>query len=148
MDRREFLRASSAAAFGFGLPAQVFAQTTRPTDSAWDAGILRHLLPQVSDSQMLIKASFANGDHVYWDLRSQNAVRTGASAEAQSIAGTFDRSDIVLGGDNETVLKRAAGPQIAPVYGTDFRSTPTFFIQDDHDYFDNDEPTDELLTSR
>jgi hypothetical protein len=262
MDRRDFLRASSAAVLGFGLPAQVSAQTTIRTDSAWDAGTLRHLLPQVSDSQILIKASFnaplldaptlrvgdltvrgrmsdtrgehwhfhagglqpgrrftlslaagngraltapwelatfpgpderpqqfrvlffscaggheampvgankflptvvrnrllrralsfephaaiANGDHVYWDLRSQNAVRTGASAEAQAIAGKFDRSDIVLGGDNETVLKRAAGPQIAPVYGADFRSTPTFFIQDDHDYFDNDEATDEMVT--
>ena len=52
----------------------------------------------------------------------------------------------MLGTDNETVLKRAAGPQIAPVYGTDFRSTPVFFMQDDHDYFDNDEATDEIIT--
>jgi hypothetical protein len=52
----------------------------------------------------------------------------------------------VLGSDNETVLKRAAGPQIVPVYGTDFRSTPVFFLQDDHDYFDNDEATDEVVT--
>jgi hypothetical protein len=45
---------------------------------------------------------------------------------------------------NETVLKLAAGPQIVPVYGTDFRSTPVFFLQDDHDYFDNDEAWDEI----
>jgi len=32
------------------------------------------------------------------------------------------------------------------VYGTDFRSTPTFFLQDDHDYFDNDEAWDEIVT--
>jgi len=44
------------------------------------------------------------------------------------------------------VLKRAAGPQILPIYGTDFRSIPTFFIQDDHDYFDNDEATDDIVT--
>jgi len=44
------------------------------------------------------------------------------------------------------VLKRAAGPQIAPMYGADFRSTPVFFLQDDHDYFDNDEATDEIVT--
>ena len=43
-------------------------------------------------------------------------------------------------------MKRAAGPQIAPVYGNDFRSTPVFFLQDDHDYFDNDEATDEVVT--
>jgi hypothetical protein len=67
------------------------------------------------------------------------------SADAVKL-GTFDRSGVVLGGDNETVLKRVAGPQIMPVYGTDFRSTPMFFMQDDHDYFDNDEATDEVVT--
>jgi len=70
----------------------------------------------------------------------------GAAPEAVKAAGTFDRSATVLGSDNETVLKRAAGPQIVPVYGTDFRSTPVFFLQDDHDYFDNDEATDEIVT--
>ena len=48
--------------------------------------------------------------------------------------------------DNEAVLKRAAAPQIVPVYGTDVRSTPIFFLQDDHDYFDNDEGTDLIVT--
>ena len=33
-----------------------------------------------------------------------------------------------------------------PAYGADFRSTPVFFLQDDHDYFDNDEATDEMVT--
>ena len=93
------------------------------------------------------QAAVANGDHVYWDLRSPLTSKLyGASAEAEKIAGRFDRASVVLGGDNETVLKRAAGPQIAPVYGTDFRSTPMFFIQDDHDYFDNDEATDDIIT--
>jgi hypothetical protein len=93
------------------------------------------------------QAAIANGDHVYWDLRSPlTSKRYGASAEAEKIAGKFDRAGVVLGGDNESVLKRAAGPQIAPVYGTDFRSTPVFFIQDDHDYFDNDEATDDIIT--
>jgi hypothetical protein len=32
--------------------------------------------------------------------------------------------------------------QIIPTYGTDFRSTPVFFLQDDHDHFDNDEGRD------
>jgi len=32
----------------------------------------------------------------------------------------------------------AAGPQIVPVYGADFRSTPVFFLQDDHDHWEND----------
>jgi hypothetical protein len=93
------------------------------------------------------QATVANGDHVYWDLLSPNTSKGyGASAEAKAIAGTFDRAGIVLGGDNETVLKRAAGPQIVPVYGADFRSTPVFFLQDDHDYFDNDDATDAIVT--
>ena len=90
----------------------------------------------------------ANGDHVYWDLRSPlTAKNSGASTKAQEIMrGTFSRSDAVLGSENETILKRAMGPQITPVYGTDFRSTPVFFVQDDHDYFDNDDAYDEIVT--
>ena len=34
----------------------------------------------------------------------------------------------------------------APLYGTLCRSTPVFFLQDDHDHFDNDEATDETVT--
>ena len=52
----------------------------------------------------------------------------------------------MFGTDNEQLLKKAAGPQITPVYGTEFRSTPTFFIQDDHDYWDNDDAVDEIIT--
>jgi hypothetical protein len=93
------------------------------------------------------QAAIANGDHVYWDLLSPlTSKRLGGSPEAVAMAGKFDRAGVVLGGDNETVLKRAAAPQIAAVYGGSFRSTPVFFIQDDHDYFDNDEATDEIIT--
>ena len=91
-------------------------------------------------------AVVANGDQVYWDLLAPVGGKLFQTPEAIKLAGSFDRSAIVLGGDNETVLKRAAGPQIVPVYGTDFRSTPMFFMQDDHDYFDNDEATDDVVT--
>jgi hypothetical protein len=91
-------------------------------------------------------AVVANGDQVYWDLLAPVGGKIFQTPEAIQLAGSFDRSAIVLGGDNETVLKRAAGPQIVPVYGTDFRSTPMFFMQDDHDYFDNDEATDDVVT--
>ena len=260
-NRRDFLRASTAAALSAAVPADLFAQSDAAQPSPgtnWDSGSVRHLLPTVSDSRMLIKVSFAapvegeprlrvgdlavrgrmgdtrgehwhfyatdlapgrryplslvggngralcqpwdlatfpgpgerpnrfrlliytcggghevhkflptvvrnrllrrglsfqpdamvaNGDHVYWDLLAPVGSRLlGAAPEAVKAAGTFDRSATVLGSDNETVLKRAAGPQIVPVYGTDFRSTPVFFLQDDHDYFDNDEATDEVVT--
>jgi hypothetical protein len=259
--RRDFLRASTAVALSAAVPAELFAQPEKAQSSpgaTWDSGSLRHLLPTVGDSRMLIKVSFkaplegeprlrvgdltvrgrmgdtrgehwhfyatdlaparryplslvdsngralcqpwelatfpgpnerperfrlliytcagghevhkflptavrnrllrrglsfrpdalvANGDHVYWDLLAPVGSRLlGAAPEAVQAAGTFDRSAIVLGSDNETVLKRAAGPQIVPVYGIDFRSTPVFFLQDDHDYFDNDEATDEVVT--
>ena len=92
------------------------------------------------------QAVVANGDHVYWDLLAPAAPDAWRLAGSERIAGRFDRSALVFGHTNETVLKLAAGPQIVPVYGTDFRSTPVFFLQDDHDYFDNDEATDEIVT--
>jgi hypothetical protein len=236
-------------------PADLFAQATRtPTSRDWDSGQVRHLLPTVSDTRLLIKASFnqpldaaptlhigaravrgrmtdtagefwqfaaadlppgqrhtlsltaangrplcepwplstfpsrdaqpdrlrvvfftcaggaeahgflapairhrllrralsfepqamvANGDHVYWDLHSP---RVPPARRDLTRLNSFNRSALVFGNTNETVLKLAAGPQIVPVYGTAFRSTPVFFLQDDHDYFDNDEAFDEIVT--
>jgi hypothetical protein len=89
------------------------------------------------------QAVIANGDHVYWDLHSP---RVPLSRRDNSKLESFNRSALVFGDRNETVLKLAAGPQIAPVYGVDFRSTPVYFLQDDHDYFDNDEAFDEIVT--
>jgi hypothetical protein len=60
-NRREFLRASGAIALSAAVPADLLAQsvaTPSPSGSAWDPGSLRHLLPTVSDSRILIKASF------------------------------------------------------------------------------------------
>ncbi|HUR36122.1 MAG TPA: hypothetical protein VM032_20105 [Vicinamibacterales bacterium] len=259
MNRRRFLAGSFGATLLAGLPADLFgSQPAPPPQTAWDAGQVRHLLPAVSDTAVLVKASFsrplsaapglrigpvtvrgrlndttgefwqfhatglqpgrrytlslrdgggralcepwelstfpapdarpdhvrilfytcaggheglsflptavrsrllrralafqpdavvANGDHVYWDLLSPNAsLRQGSSPAAVKLAGTFTRSAVVFGHTNETVLKRAVGPQIVPVYGTDFRSTPVFFLQDDHDHFENDDADDTIVT--
>lgn len=264
MDRREFLVGSMGAAILASRSAEAFAQARTPTPSrAWDAGRVRHLLPTVSDTRILIKASFArpltaapilrvgttavrgqmndtagecwqfyaaglapgrryalslaatdgnalcepwdlstfpsadarpararvlfftcaggpeddslrsdgrrngylptsvrnrllrralsfgpdaavaNGDHVYWDL---HAPRTPPARRDNARLNSFTSSALIYGTTNETVLKLAAAPQIVPVYGTDFRSTPMFFLQDDHDYFDNDAATDEMIT--
>jgi hypothetical protein len=89
------------------------------------------------------QAAVANGDHVYWDLHTPR-LPPGRQNDARE--RSFNRSALIFGDTNETVLKRAAGQQIIPVYGTDFRSTPVFFVQDDHDYFDNDEALDEMVT--
>ncbi|MFN0122918.1 MAG: hypothetical protein ACKV2V_20655 [Blastocatellia bacterium] len=89
-------------------------------------------------------ALIANGDHVYWDLRTRVAL--GASKQAEDFAGKFNRVLSVLGTQNEQVLTRAVGPQVAELYGTHCRSLPVFFIQDDHDYFENDEADDKFVS--
>jgi hypothetical protein len=90
-------------------------------------------------------ALIANGDQIYWDLRAPQASKLIGEKGAR-IAGTFDRVQPVFGTANEAVFRRATGPQIIPQYGALLRSTPVFFMQDDHDYFDNDEATDEIIT--
>jgi phosphodiesterase/alkaline phosphatase D-like protein len=91
-------------------------------------------------------AVIANGDHVYWDLRSRPGILMGRSPQAWWVAGYFDREAAVLGTENEEVLKAGFGPQIADLYGTLFRSVPAYFLQDDHDYTENDEANDEFRT--
>jgi hypothetical protein len=92
-------------------------------------------------------AAIAIGDHVYWDLRSPvGSVMLGNAPEAQKLVGQFTRDMPVLGTDNERKLKLAVTPQICDLYGTDFRSTPMFFVQDDHDYFENDEASEVMVT--
>ena len=92
-------------------------------------------------------ATIAIGDHVYWDLRSPvGSLKLGNSPEARKLVGQFTRDMPVLGNDNERKLKLVVTPQICDLYGTDFRSTPMFFVQDDHDYFENDEATEEMVT--
>jgi hypothetical protein len=90
-------------------------------------------------------ALVAIGDHVYWDTRSRSS-RSAEGLVRWKLTGHFDRTLPVLGTANETVLKQAVGPQIADLYRTYCRSVPVFFLQDDHDHFDNDEADDKLVT--
>lgn len=95
-------------------------------------------------------AVIANGDHVYQDqrtwLESNNpAIRKAATDFYQQI-GMFDTAQPVLGTDNERVLTTVVDPQIAHLYGTRLRSTPVFFLMDDHDYFENDEAEENFVT--
>lgn len=93
----------------------------------------------------------ANGDHVYFDLPMAESIRAHPLAK---IAGPFIRNatakfdpDLpVLGSSNEVSLTTVGDDQIASIYGVRFRSTPVFFITDDHDYFDNDDATPERVT--
>ena len=90
-------------------------------------------------------AVVANGDHIYWDLHTWQGENAGQLSE-NGRSSNFDFSAAVLGASNETAMKAAAGPQILPVYGSDFRSTPVFFLQDDHDHWENDAVTDDIAS--
>jgi hypothetical protein len=122
-------------------------------DDLYNFGFFNAYLPIAHRQRMFARAlSFepdavvANGDHVYWDMKSKAGWAMGRSPRAWWVAGWFDRAQPVLGGANEQVLTRAFGPQIAELYGVRFRSVPTFFLQDDHDYGENDEADEKLRT--
>ena len=90
-------------------------------------------------------AVVANGDHIYWDLHVWRGENAGELSEFGR-QSNFDFSTTVFNANNETAMKAAAGPQIVPVYGNDFRSTPVFFLQDDHDHWENDTVSDEMAS--
>jgi len=93
----------------------------------------------------------ANGDHVYWDFRSWGNPNWSLGGKLFTNAlfgfyGHFDPALPLWGGENEQTLSAVGDDQIARAYGVRFRSTPVFFITDDHDYFDNDDATPERVT--
>ena len=95
-------------------------------------------------------AVIANGDHIYWDQRTwlesgSPAIRKLAS-DFYAKVGALDRNLPVFGTKNEIALKAAVDPQIIALYGTRLRSTPVFFFNDDHDYFENDEAEENFIT--
>lgn len=104
-------------------------------------------LPLTTRTRLLRRAlSFApdalisSGDQIYFDLvHDASAKVMGGSRRSRAyLGGDFDRAQPVLGTENERLLKRAVDPQIAYLFGTACRSLPSFFLLDDHDYFEND----------
>ncbi len=90
-------------------------------------------------------AVVGNGDHIYWDLR-QTGAPPNYPQDILNATGRFVRTLPVMGTANEEVLKRVCDQQIGKLYGTRFRSTPVFFLQDDHDYFENDDANAQMVT--
>ena len=90
-------------------------------------------------------AGIANGDLIYWDLR-QSTHPARHTASAVEATGHFVRHLPVLGTPNEMVLRHVGDPQIANLYGTRLCGLPVFFLQDDHDYFENDDAHDKMVT--
>src|SRR5436190_1882640 len=139
-DRRDFLRSSAAAPLSLagarGVPlCEPWELATFPAPDARPEKFrlliytcgggheVHKFLPTATRNRLLRRALgfspnavVANGDQVYWDLLAPVGSRMlGMHPDAVKLAGTFDRSAVVLGSDNETVLKRAVGPQITPV---------------------------------
>ena len=92
-------------------------------------------------------AIVANGDQVYWDLFAPGfAERMGASAKAIAYAGRFDKSAPIFGTAERGLPAEGGGRANRSALQNIVCSTPVFFVQDDHDYFDNDTATDEIIT--
>ncbi|MBX9602808.1 MAG: alkaline phosphatase D family protein, partial [Bryobacteraceae bacterium] len=90
-------------------------------------------------------AVIANGDHVYWDLQQGDAPPPRGVLLVDAI-GRFRRDLPLFGSPNEAVLKRIVDAQITQLYQTRLQATPVFFLTDDHDYFENDDATDRMVT--
>jgi len=96
------------------------------------------------------QAVIAIGDHIYYDQRTELENRGEEYGRRQrefyEQVGWLDRAKPALGTSNEVSLKAAVGPQIGQLYGTLLRSTPSFFVSDDHDYFENDDADANMVT--
>src|SRR5262245_9423853 len=58
--RRDFLRGTAATAFALSAHPDLLAQSVAPPSANWNSGSVRHLLPTVNDTRILLKASFAS----------------------------------------------------------------------------------------
>ncbi len=96
--------------------------------------LLRRALDFEPDAALVI------GDHVYWDREAGGlSFLVGLARQVLGFGDGFDPSAPVLGNaTNEEYLTFIGDRQIGELYGTLFRSLPTFFTLDDHDYFEDD----------
>lgn len=87
-------------------------------------------------------ALISNGDHIYWDQQTLLNKPFAKYVQEQiwpSVGGALDLSVPMLHPRNLPIFLTVCDAQIPALYGTALRSTPSFFIIDDHDYFENDE---------
>ncbi|MDH3439695.1 MAG: hypothetical protein OEM63_03000 [Gammaproteobacteria bacterium] len=121
-----------------------------PDDNDWflPLDVRRRLLRRALSFEP--QAVIAIGDHIYYDQRTELENRGEEYGRSQRAfyeqVGWLDRTQPAFGTNNETSLKAAIGPQIGQLYGTLLRSTPSFFVSDDHDYFENDDADQNMVT--
>jgi hypothetical protein len=98
MDRRRFLTAGSGATVLASLPRDLLADPgTPPVTTTWDSGQLQHLLPTVSDSSILIKASFMQPLSDAPVLRAGNRTTRGVLNDTQGQFWQFRVGDLQPG---------------------------------------------------
>jgi hypothetical protein len=91
----------------------------------------------------------ANGDHIYWDIKTWLSKPWGTFMKETiwpMFGGAIDTSVPMLHPRNAKIFLAVCDQQIASLYGTTLRSTPAFFLTDDHDTFENDEDDSQLYT--
>jgi hypothetical protein len=89
----------------------------------------------------------ANGDHIYWDMTTAMARVEPQYVKEQlwaKFGGELDLSVPMLHGKNVPIFIGVCDYQISGLYGTTLRSTPAYFVTDDHDMFENDEFDDKV----
>lgn len=94
-------------------------------------------------------AVIANGDHIYWDqktLDNKRVPRERIAAARAAFGGELDLSVPMDHPRNAAIFQAVCDHQIAGLYGTALRSTPAWFLTDDHDMFENDEFDDQIAT--
>jgi len=94
-------------------------------------------------------ALIANGDHIYWDqltLLNKPFAKIAQDEAWSKFGGALDLSVPMLHPRNAAIFLKVCDYQIPGLYGTSLRSVPSFFLTDDHDYFENDEFDDKVAT--
>jgi hypothetical protein len=85
----------------------------------------------------------ANGDHIYWDLKTSLNKPPSLVKYIHEVLwrkfGEIDTSVPMLHPKNAPVFFAICDYLLPGLYGTTLRSTPAFFLTDDHDNFENDE---------
>jgi len=91
----------------------------------------------------------ANGDHIYWDQKTFDNKAFAAVVKKEirpKFGGELDLSLPMYHARNLPIFTAVCDYQIARLYGVSLRSTPAYFLSDDHDMFENDEFDDTVAT--
>ncbi|KLN63419.1 alkaline phosphatase D family protein [Vibrio sp. VPAP30] len=118
-----------------------------PGKTSWlNMDVRKHFLAKAMSFEPDLVIS--NGDHIYWDMKTflnkEFAANYLKNEFWPKYGDPIDYSRPMLSKENINTFLAICDYQISELYGVTLRSTPSFFITDDHDYFENDEYTNDL----